>query len=44
MTQFWLWVAFAGMGIGSVYFGLKATAMRRKKGMEFPNDRFFITL
>lgn len=44
MTQFWLWVGFIGMVIGSVYFGLKAAAMRRKEGMEFPLESFFITL
>lgn len=44
MTQFWLWVAFIGMVIGSVYFGIKASTMRRKEGMEFPLESFFITL
>ncbi|MEH1839784.1 MAG: bacteriorhodopsin [Nostoc sp.] len=44
MTQFWLWVGFIGMVIGSVYFGLKATTMRRKEGMEFPLESLFITL
>lgn len=44
MTQAWLWIAFWGMTIGAVYFGLKAVAMRRKEGMEFPLESFFITL
>ena len=44
MTQLWLWIGFIGMVIGSVYFGLKAAAMRRKEGMEFPLESFFITL
>lgn len=44
MTQTWLWIAFWGMVIGSVYFGLRAAAMRRKEGMEFPLESFFITL
>lgn len=44
LTQFWLWVAFIGMVIGSVVFGLKAAANRRKEGMEFHLVSFFITL
>lgn len=44
MTQLWLWIAFIGMCIGSVVFGLKAAAMRRKEGMEFPLESFFICL
>ncbi|BDA70082.1 hypothetical protein CAL7716_042480 [Calothrix sp. PCC 7716] len=44
MTQLWLWIAFIGMVFGCIYFGLKATAMRRKEGMEFPLESFFITL
>lgn len=44
LTQFWLWVAFVGMIIGSIIFGLKAAAMRHKEGMEFPLVNFFITL
>lgn len=44
MTQLWLWIAFIGMVIGSIYFGFKASAMRRKEGMEFPLESFFITL
>jgi bacteriorhodopsin len=43
-TQLWLWIAFAGMVIGSVVFGLKAAAQRRKEGMEFALVSFFITL
>jgi len=44
MTQLWLWIAFWGMVIGSVYFGLRAAAMRHKEGIEFPLESFFITL
>lgn len=44
MTQLWLWIAFIGMCIGSVIFGLKAAAMRRKEGMEFPLESCFICL
>ncbi|BAY09002.1 bacteriorhodopsin [Calothrix sp. NIES-2098] len=44
MTQFWLWVGFIGMVIGCIYFGMKASAMRRREGMEFPLESFFITL
>ncbi|BCL39557.1 bacteriorhodopsin [Nostoc sp. MS1] len=44
MIQFWLWVAFIGMTIGSVFFGLKADAMLRREGMEFPLESCFITL
>lgn len=44
MTQTWLWIGFVGMVIGSIYFGLKAFAMRRKEGMEFPLESFFICL
>ena len=43
-TQFWLWVAFIGMVLGSIVFGLKAAAQRRKEGMEFALVSFFITL
>lgn len=43
-TRLWLWIAFAGMVIGSLIFGSKAFAMRRKEGMEFPLESFFITL
>src|SRR6478672_1196720 len=43
-TQLWLWIAFIGMTIGSIVFGLKATAQRRKEGMEFALVSFFITL
>jgi bacteriorhodopsin len=43
-TQFWLWVGFVGMVIGSVIFGSKAAAQRRKEGMEFALVSFFITL
>ena len=44
MTELWLWIAFIGMVIGSVIFGGKAIAARRKEGMEFPLASFFITL
>lgn len=44
MVQLWLWIAFIGMIIGSVIFGLKAAAMRRQEGMEFPLKSFYITL
>jgi bacteriorhodopsin len=44
MTQLWLWIGFIGMVIGSIYFGGKAFAMRRKEGMEFPLESFFICL
>lgn len=43
-TQVWLWIAFAGMAIGSVIFGGKAIAMRKQEGMEFPLESLFITL
>lgn len=43
-TQLWLWIAFIGMVIGSIVFGLKATAQRRQEGMEFALVSFFITL
>lgn len=43
-TRVWLWIAFIGMVVGSVIFGFKAFAMRRKEGMEFPLESFFITL
>lgn len=43
-TQLWLWIAFIGMAIGSVIFGLKAATQRRKEGMEFALVSFFITL
>ncbi len=42
--QLWLWIAFIGMTIGSVIFGLKAATQRRKEGMEFALVSFFITL
>lgn len=44
MTQLWLWIGFVGMVIGSIYFGIKAFAMRRKEGMEFALESFFICL
>ncbi len=43
-TQLWLWIALIGMTLGSVIFGLKAAAQRRKEGMEFALVSFFITL
>ncbi len=43
-TQFWLWIAFIGMVVGSIIFGLKAASQRRKEGMEFALVSFFITL
>lgn len=43
-TRLWLWIAFIGMTIGAVIFGSKAAAMRKKEGMEFPLESFFITL
>ncbi len=43
-TQLWLWIAFIGMTLGSVVFGLKAASQRRKEGMEFALVSFFITL
>jgi bacteriorhodopsin len=43
-TQLWLWIAFIGMVLGSVVFGLKAASLRRKEGMEFSLVSFFITL
>ncbi len=30
-TQLWLWIALIGMTLGSVIFGLKAAAQRRKE-------------
>lgn len=44
MTQLWLWIGFIGMTIGALIFGFKAAAMRRKEGMEFPLQSFFIVL
>ncbi len=43
-TQLWLWIAFIGMVIGTIVFGLKAAAQRRQEGMEFALVSFFITL
>lgn len=43
-TQLWLWIGFIGMVIGSISFGFKAMAQRRKEGMEFALVSFFITL
>lgn len=43
-TQIWLWIGFAGMAVGSLLFGAKAIARRRKEGMEFALVSFFITL
>lgn len=43
-TRLWLWIGFIGMTIGAVIFGSKAAAMRKKEGMEFPLESFFITL
>lgn len=43
-TQLWLWIGFAGMTLGSLIFGGKAIATRRKEGMEFALVSFFITL
>lgn len=43
-TQVWLWIAFVGMTIGSIFFGVKAIAMRKQEGMEFPLESMFITL
>jgi bacteriorhodopsin len=44
LTQIFLWIGFIGMTIGSIIFGLKAAATRRKEGMEFPLVSLFITL
>ena len=44
MVQFWLWVAFIGMAIAAVIFGLKAFGVRHKEGMEFPLVSFFVVL
>ncbi len=43
-TQLWLWIALIGMTFGSIVFGLKAVAQRRKEGMEFALVSFFVTL
>ncbi|MER3433335.1 MAG: rhodopsin [Leptolyngbya sp. ERB_1_1] len=43
-TQVWLWVGFIGMVFGTIVFGAKAIAKRRKEGMEFALVSFFITL
>lgn len=43
-TQVWLWIGFIGMVVGSLVFGAKAAANRRKEGMEFHLVSFFITL
>ena len=44
LTLIGLWIGFIGMVIGTVIFGQKAVAMRRKEGMEFPLKSFFIVL
>ncbi len=44
MVKLWLWIGFVGMIMGSGIFGLRAVAMRRKVGIEFPLQTFFITL
>jgi bacteriorhodopsin len=44
LTETWLWIAFAGMSLGAIIFAGKATAMRRREGMEFPLESLFITL
>lgn len=44
MTKLWLWIGFIGLSVGSIIFGLKAVGMRRKEGIEFPLQTFFITL
>lgn len=43
-TKLWLWIGCIGMTIGAVIFGSKAASMRKKEGMEFPLESFFITL
>lgn len=43
-TQIWLWIAFIGMILGSIAFGLKAAGQRHREGMEFSMVSFFITL
>jgi bacteriorhodopsin len=43
-TEIWLWIAFVGMVLGSLVFGLQAVAQRRKEGMEFALVSFFICL
>ncbi|HTL87865.1 MAG TPA: bacteriorhodopsin [Leptolyngbya sp.] len=43
-TQLWLWIAFIGMVLGSIVFGLKAAGQRHREGMEFSMVSFFITL
>lgn len=43
-TQLWLWIAFWGMTLGTVIFGARAFANRRKEGMEFHLESFFICL
>jgi bacteriorhodopsin len=44
MTQLWLRIGFIGLAVGSIIFVLKAFAMRRREGIEFPLQTFFITL
>jgi bacteriorhodopsin len=43
-THLWLWIGFIGMAVGSLIFGAKAIAKRKKEGMEFALVSFFITL
>jgi bacteriorhodopsin len=43
-TQIWFWIGFVGMTIGAIIFGSKAIATRRREGMEFHLESFFICL
>ncbi len=44
MNQIWFWIGFLGMAIGAVIFGSKSIATRRREGMEFHLESFFICL
>lgn len=43
-ARLWLWIAFTGMTIGTLIFGFKSVQTRRREGMEFHLESFFITL
>ncbi|MBE9010908.1 bacteriorhodopsin [Pseudanabaenaceae cyanobacterium LEGE 13415] len=44
MNQLWFWIGFVGMVIGACIFGSRAIATRRREGMEFHLESFFICL
>lgn len=43
-NQIWFWVGTAGMTIGVIIFGSRAIKNRRREGMEFHLESFFICL